>query len=102
MKQPITLDDKYRIDYDKYSFVLVFSEMREKEELDKDRKKTGRLVPYLYEEPSYHPTIGQCLKRYLNEAVRPLETVQEMYDKILEIEDKVNEAIAIFKPDGRD
>lgn len=98
---PIQLDANWRLDRDKYSWILIFSEQREKNILDDKRKPTGEKESYTHEQPYYYPTIGMCLKRYLNESLKAEQTIKAMYDKVLEIEAKVDETIAIFYPDGK-
>jgi hypothetical protein len=94
----IQLDKKFRIENDTYSFVLISEEVKEREKLDQDRKKTGEKETYIHEEKWYFGKLSQCLERYLKEVTINSYTVSALLAKLQEIETKINEINVTFNP----
>lgn len=100
MENTIKLDDKWRIEPDAYSWKLIFSEEREKEEkvkVDGKIKNTGNKVKYDHEEDWYFPTIQMCLQEYLKHVFKADKTILEVNERLLSIEEKLKEIKGTFK-----
>ena len=100
MNNTIKLDDKWSIEPDVYSWKLIFSEERMKDEkikVDGKIKKTGKQVPFLHVDEWYFPKINQCLDKYLTEVFKSDKTISEMSHRLSGIESKVNQINATFK-----
>lgn len=91
----IVLGDKWRIDADTYSWVLVFSENR-----TRTKKGTEETEDYLFEDKWYYPNIKQAINRFIEEDCKECKSIEELSIKL----DKIKEAIdklknTTFKPD---
>lgn len=92
--EPIILNKKYRIEKDSYSWVLIFSEKRNKE-----NKKTKIKEPYLFEDKWYYPNIKQLLDKYISLDLEESEGILEFITKINQIYETINSLKnTIFKP----
>ena len=97
--KPIILNDKYRIEKDTYSWVLVFTEERQREKLNKKRKKTGELENFIFEDKWYYPDLKQILTKYIDLDLKDSASLEELSDKMDSLSDKIDELKnTIFKP----
>lgn len=90
----IEITDNYRIERDSHSWVLIFSEIRQK-----DNKETKLPEDYLFEDKWYYPDIKQCLKKVLELDLKEAENFKELSLKVDELILKINSLKnTIFKP----
>lgn len=76
------LDNLYKIECDKYNYTLIYKEKTE------DLNKKGKKV--IKTDQWYYPTLKDCLKKYLNEVLKPTDFSKDIYQKILEVEQKID------------
>ena len=87
----IILDEKYYLTPDGYKgLVLNFEELRTKEKTV-GNKKTGIFEEYLFNDSWYYPTFSMVLQKYLKLKTVEAINIQELYDKVLFVENKINE-----------
>lgn len=101
MEKVIKLDDKWTIEADTYSWRLVFKEVRLKDKLDGQRNKTGEQEEYLFEDSWWYPKLGDCLKKFQEESVKPLSSIELILGKITEINDMVSRIKEIYCSNGK-
>jgi hypothetical protein len=95
----INLSEKFRIEKDTYSWVLIFTETRKREKLDKKRKKTGVMEDYAFKDKWYYPDLKTCLHKYIDLDLKPLKSIEELSLKLDAISLKIDELKnTIFKP----
>lgn len=73
----LKLDDNYFIETDTNNFTLRFQKVVYDEKKKKDVTKK--------DEWNY-PKLSQAMSKYLNECVRPLETIKEVFSELKRIE----------------
>ena len=79
----IKLDDQYHITGDKYNWRLHFKG----EPYTKNFK--GELKTVTPTDKWFYPNLHMCLNKYLNESTKPSKSVEELFDKLIEIEGKI-------------
>lgn len=90
----IKLNENYRIEKDTYSWVLVFTEERERK-----NKKTNELENFEFKEQWYYPDVKQALTKFIDLTCRESETIQELIESMQKVNDIVIELKnTIFKP----
>lgn len=88
------LDENWSIENDTYAFKLVFQENRQRK-----NSKTGLKEDYIFVDSWWFPKLSMCLNKYLNEALKPQKTVEEIQQKLSSIESKIDRIVDnIFKP----
>tara|TARA_R110000796_G_scaffold59008_1_gene135915 strand:- start:8383 stop:8664 length:282 start_codon:yes stop_codon:yes gene_type:complete len=92
--EAIILNDNWKIIRGSYSWELIFSEIRERQ-----NKKTGKIEEYTFEDKWYYPEIKMLLKRLINEELKDSSSIIELSEKM----DKITLFIdslknTIFKP----
>lgn len=59
------------------------------------KRKTGEIENYIKEDTTYHPTVGQALRRFVELSQKPpsktIEEILEKMDKILKIVEEFKE-----------
>ena len=78
------LSNEYTLEYDENNVVLVFSEPRTRV------KKNGTTEEYIYTDKYYYPNIKSALKSYLNKSIKGAKDIQDLVDKILNVEKKID------------
>lgn len=76
-REPITLDDEFVVAPEENHFVLMRNIMVYSK---KKKKKVPKVQKWWF------PKLSMALERYLNESMRPLESVKEIAQKQKEIE----------------
>lgn len=94
--KPILLNEKWRIELDNFSWMLVFCETR-----TRVKKGSEKEEEYTFEDKWYYPNIKQVLNRFIQEDTKECESIQELSIKL----DNIYEAIeklknTTFKPDS--
>lgn len=90
----IQLNEKFRIEKDTYSWVLIFSEERERENKDTKVKE-----PFIFEDKWYYPDLKQLLKKYIDLDLKSANSIDELINKLDNINTKIDELKnTIFKP----
>ncbi|WP_067145334.1 hypothetical protein [Pseudotamlana agarivorans] len=90
---PIQLSENYRIEKDQYSWILVFSETREKK-----NKKTSKLRPFVFEDRWFYPDIKQLLRKYVDLDTKQCNSIDEIIKKLEFISTKIDSlSNTIFK-----
>jgi hypothetical protein len=82
----IQLDENWSIGSDSYSWVLNFAEKR-----IRTNQKTETEEEFLFENNYWYPKLSDCLKKYKEEALKPLETVEQLLSKLESIDKKIGE-----------
>lgn len=75
------LDKYWSVNSDKYGWELVY------EKTGTINPKTGK--PKISSKTSYHANLKQCLITYLDETLKPSETIVEALERIKEVEEKI-------------
>lgn len=92
--EPIKLNENYRIERDSYSWTLIFSEEREKQ-----NKETLLKEKFIFEDKWYYPDIKQVLNKFIDLDLKESKTIEELVDKMDSISCKIDELKnTIFKP----
>lgn len=73
----LKLDNEYRIETDENNFILVYESEQYNEKTDKN---------YIKKDKSYFPKLSQALDRYLNDCLRPLGDIVQIYNELERIE----------------
>lgn len=95
--EAIKLNDNYRIEKDAYSWTLIFSEEREKE-----NKKTLLKEKFIFEDKWYYPDIKQVLNKFIDLDCKDAESIKELSDKMEAIKITIDELKnTIFKPNNK-
>lgn len=89
-KDRIDLDESWYMTVDGFSGICLVNH------LPAERKtKTGEIENYTKEEATYHPTVGQALRRFVelsqNSPSKKIEEILEKTDKILKIVEEFKE-----------
>lgn len=79
------IDDNYTANSDTYGWTLTFSEERERTKKDKSKEI------YMFEEHTYHSSLKNCLKKYLDLTMKGLGDVEEVLERIQSVEKKIDE-----------
>ena len=81
-REPITLDDQWRVAHDENYYIL----MKDTVVFSKKKKKD---VPKV--QKWYFPKMSQVLGKYLQEVPREFDSITALYDKMLEIEKRIDQ-----------
>lgn len=93
----IQLNNKWHIEPDTTSgWRLVFQEPRTR--LD---KKTNEEVEYIFENVWYFPTLKMILEKYLEEASKECNTIEELITKLSEISKSIDDVKKIYVVEGK-
>lgn len=79
----IKLDHLFYIEVDSFNCTLV-----RKEEKTIERK--GKLKDVVSVQHWHYSNIKQCLSKYVTESLKPLEEIQQLLAKLVEIETTIN------------
>lgn len=82
----LQLDEKWRIESDTYSWVLIFQETREKK-----KKETKEKEEFEYVDNWYYPKLSQALRTYKQESLKTTETIEQLLLKLESIDNKIDE-----------
>lgn len=82
MERKIQIDKQFYIKSASVGYSLNF-EMQ----LDTINEKTGK--PKISKEQWFYPSVKMCLKQYLEESMRPSQSVKDLIDRIEEAEKKI-------------
>jgi hypothetical protein len=74
---PLKLDENYKVEKDENNFVLIF----EKEAYNEKTKKN-----YMQKDRWYYPKLSQVLDKYLNECLRPIPDIENVYKELIRVE----------------
>ena len=85
----IKLDENYYIDISELNFTLSY---RREKEVQKKNKETGveELKTVTEKSDWYYPSLKLCLKTYLNESLRSCESIEQVLQRISEVEQKID------------
>lgn len=88
----ITLDNNWSVEADDYSWKLVKTYEKEIDEKYRDKAtnklvKTGKKVVKEFEASWWFPKISQCIKKYQEESLKELPTLEAMQEKLISIEE---------------
>jgi|AntDeeMinimDraft_6_1070357.scaffolds.fasta_scaffold01394_9 hypothetical protein len=101
----IKLDENYTIEPDTYAWRLLKTFEREVEVTEKTknggRRKTGKTEPKEVTETVYFPTIGACIRDYIEQVVKPQNSVQGILDKLSSIEQIISALPKIYVTNGK-
>lgn len=78
------LSKNYRLSYDEKNVILQFFEPRIR------TKKDGSEEPFEYVHDTYHGTIKNALKAFVQKSIRGSESVEEILARIAEVETKID------------
>ncbi|WP_194767867.1 hypothetical protein [Tamlana sp. I1] len=81
----IELSENYKIEKDFYSWVLVFSETREKK-----NQKTLEMEPFVFVDRWFYPDLKQALKKYIDLDLRHSNSIDEILLKLDSISNKID------------
>ena len=81
----IQLNEKYRIEKDTYSWVLIFNETRKKV-----NKKTKELEEFIFEDKWYYPCIKKCILKMIDLDLKESESIKELSEKMDLISNKID------------
>lgn len=81
----IQLSEKYRIEKDSYSWVLIFNEARERK-----NKKTKELEEFIFEDKWYYPCIKKLLSKLIELDLKESKSIDEIIYKIDILEKKID------------
>ena len=87
----ITLDKKWSILPDTYSWELRFTETRVREKVDAKKVKTGEVEDFEFVNSWWYPKISMCLNKFKEESLKTIETVEEILSKLDSIDKKIGE-----------
>ncbi len=79
------LDEKHLLVYDENNVTLRFQENRVRKKKDKTEES------YLFQEDRYYPNVKSALKSYVNLKLKGSESIQNILDRIDEVELLINE-----------
>ena len=79
------LDEKHLLVYDENNVTLRFQENR----IRKKKNKTEE--SYLFQEDRYYPNVKSALKSYVNLKLKGSESIQNILDRIDEVESLISE-----------
>lgn len=82
----IKINDKYHIEKGPYSWILVFSEMRERK-----NKKTGDVEDFLFKDMWYFPCMKRLLKKALDLDLKESNSLAEISERIEALDSKIEE-----------
>jgi hypothetical protein len=71
------LDENYRIESDKYNFTLIY----ESKTFDEAKKKEVNSI-----DEWHYPDLKYALKKYVNQVIKPCESVVSVLEKLTELE----------------
>ncbi len=78
------LDNKFSIKTDSEGCTLIFAEKRTR------KTKEGETVEYMAEDKYYYSNIEQCIRKYLQECIKPSKDVKDCLIKIEEALEIIN------------
>lgn len=78
------IDDNFTANKDTYGWTLTFTEERTRSGKDKVEEV------YLYEDNTYHATLKQCLKKYMDLSLKGASSAEEVLGRIVEVEDRID------------
>jgi hypothetical protein len=78
----IKLDELYTLEMEPSNFVLRYAKPT--------GEKTEKGKEIVSKDTWYYPRLSQALKTYINASVKPCEDVKEMYEKLIELETKLD------------
>lgn len=81
----IRLDENFTIEGEKYNWILKFEENRTRED------KNGKEVSYVSRDTWYYPKVSQALRRYKEEALKISDSVEELLQKVENLETVITE-----------
>ena len=76
----IILDDNYTLETDENQWTLKFHSER----FDEEKQKTVNS-----NNQTYHSTIGQALKKYLDNCLKPSEDVADLWERFIQAEARI-------------
>ena len=89
----IELDSNWNLRSDgDYGIILTFSENRQKED-----KKTGELITFLFEDKYYFPRIAQALKHYATATINESDCVLDIISNSKKVYDLIEKLDKEFK-----
>ena len=78
------IDKNYRIETDTYNFILTY----ESDPTMKDYR--GEMKEIVSKDRWYYPSLKMCLKKYLEESLRPSASIIDVMDRIDFVEDRID------------
>ena len=78
------IDKNYRIETDTYNFILKY----ESNPTMKDYR--GDMKEIVSKDRWYYPSLKMCLKKYLEESLRPSASIIDVMDRIDFVEDRID------------
>jgi hypothetical protein len=92
----IKLDEKWAIHPDTYSWELRLEEMR-----DVTNTKTGKTKNKLCTNSWWYPTLKKCLLKYTDESLKDTKSVEEITERLTNIELATEKVRKIFLKNGQ-
>ena len=85
----MVLDKDFRIEVDSYNYSLIKEEVTEE-----INPRTGKLI--VSRDQWHYPSLNMALKKYVDEALRPSKSIEEVLGKLGSIYDLIDSKIKLY------